>query len=196
LAGLFLLGDGNTLVYLESGVSYKIDLKGDFEHRPDRVTAADFESYRITLADFLTKLGFTVPAAGYVYHWEERNGLGSHTVRDGDSLASIAYHDVHHPIAVTDVPLESVVASTSADAHHVAVDNFSFSPSAAIVAPGATVTWTNHDDVPHNIVSTEKKFASPVLDTDQQFSHRFDASGAYPYFCSVHPQMTGQIVVA
>jgi plastocyanin len=50
--------------------------------------------------------------------------------------------------------------------------------------------------VPHNIVRTEKKFASPVLDTDQQFSHRFDAPGTYPYFCSLHPKMTGRIVVA
>jgi plastocyanin len=58
------------------------------------------------------------------------------------------------------------------------------------------VTWTNHDDVPHNIVSTEKKFTSPVLDTDQQFSHRFEAPGTYPYYCSLHPKMTGQIVVA
>jgi plastocyanin len=111
-------------------------------------------------------------------------------------LTSIVYHDVHHPIAITDVPLESDAASAGADAHQVAVDNFSFSPAAAIVPAGATVTWTNHDDVPHNIVSTEKRFASPVLDTDQQFSHRFEAPGAYPYFCSVHPRMTGQIVVA
>ena len=110
-------------------------------------------------------------------------------------LASIAYHDVHHPIAITDVPLENAVASAGA-ANQVAVDNFSFSPATAVVPAGATVTWTNRDDVPHNVVSTEKKFASPVLDTDQQFSHRFEAPGAYPYFCSVHPRMTGHIVVA
>src|SRR5579862_2295417 len=99
-------------------------------------------------------------------------------------LASIAYHDVHHPIAITDLPLESTVASAGAGAHQVAVDNFSFSPAAAIVPAGATVTWTNHDDVPHNIVSTKQTFTSPVLDTDQQFSHRFEAPGTYPYYCS------------
>jgi plastocyanin len=49
--------------------------------------------------------------------------------------------------------------------------------------------------VPHNIVSTGKKFASPVLDTDEQFSYRFDERGTYPYYCSLHPKMTGQIVV-
>jgi plastocyanin len=111
-------------------------------------------------------------------------------------LASIAYHDVHHPIAITDVPLENAVAVAGTDGRQVVVDNFSFSPAAATVAAGATVTWTNRDDVPHQIVSTEKKFASPVLDTDQQFSHRFEGPGTYPYYCSLHPRMTGQIVVA
>ena len=57
---------------------------------------------------------------------------------------------------------------------------------------GTTITWTNRDDVPHNIVSTEQKFKSPVLDTDEQFSHRFDAPGTYEYFCSIHPKMTGR----
>jgi 3',5'-cyclic-AMP phosphodiesterase len=111
-------------------------------------------------------------------------------------LASIAYHDVHHPIAITDVPLENAVASAGADGHQVVADNFSFSPAAATVPVGATVTWTNRDDVPHNIVSSEKKFVSPVLDTDQQFSHRFEVSGTYPYYCSIHPKMAGRIVVA
>ena len=94
------------------------------------------------------------------------------------------------------MPLESATVSTGADGREVVVDNFSFSPAAATVPPGATVTWTNHDDVPHNIVSTEKKFASAVLDTDQQFSYRFDAPGTFPYYCSLHPKMTGRIVVA
>jgi plastocyanin len=111
-------------------------------------------------------------------------------------LASIAYHDVHHPIAITDLPLENAAASAAADGPQVVLDNFSFSPAAAKVPAGATVTWTNRDDVPHNIVSTEKKFASRVLDTDQQFSHRFEAPGTYSYYCSLHPKMTGQIVVA
>jgi 3',5'-cyclic-AMP phosphodiesterase len=111
-------------------------------------------------------------------------------------LASVAYRDVHHPIAITDMPLENATASAGAEGRQVTLDNFNFSPAATTVAPGTTVTWTNRDDVPHNIASTEKKFASPVLDTDQRFSYRFDAPGTYPYYCSLHPKMTGQIVVA
>jgi len=91
------------------------------------------------------------------------------------------------------VPLETEMQT--ADAHEVVMDNFSFTPGSASVPVGTTVMWTNHDDMPHNVVSTEQKFKSPVLDTDEQFSHRFDTPGAYKYFCSIHPKMTGRIVV-
>jgi len=108
-------------------------------------------------------------------------------------LSRMSFHGVDHPIAITDVPLEA--EATTAPTHDVAVDNFSFSPGTASVAAGTTVTWTNKDDVPHNIVSTERKFKSPVLDTDERFFYRFDTPGTYKYFCSLHPRMTGQIVV-
>jgi 3',5'-cyclic-AMP phosphodiesterase len=108
-------------------------------------------------------------------------------------LSRISFHDVNHPIAITDLPLEA--AMTNADARDVVVDNFSFTPATTSVPVGSTITWTNRDDVPHNVVSTEQKFKSPVLDTDEQFSHRFDAPGSYKYFCSIHPKMIGRIVV-
>lgn len=111
-------------------------------------------------------------------------------------LSRLSFHDVNHPIAITDVSLEEDMKTASAGAKQVVVDNFSFAPAMAAVAVGSTVTWTNRDDVPHNIVSTDQKFKSPVLDTDEQFSHTFNAPGTYKYFCSIHPKMTGQVVVA
>ena len=108
-------------------------------------------------------------------------------------LSRMTFQSVNHPIAITDVPLEA--DTQTADAHDVGVDNFSFAPTTVSVPVGTTITWTNHDDVPHQVVSTEQKFKSPVLDTDGQFAYRFDAPGAYKYFCSLHPRMTGQIVV-
>jgi 3',5'-cyclic-AMP phosphodiesterase len=111
-------------------------------------------------------------------------------------LARMSFHEVDHPIAITDVPLEEDMKTAAAGSKQVVVDNFSFAPAMTAVAAGATVTWTNRDDVPHNIVSTNQKFKSPVLDTDEQFSHTFDAPGTYKYFCSIHPKMTGQVVVA
>ena len=77
----------------------------------------------------------------------------------------------------------------------VAIDNFKFAAQTITVPVGATVTWTNRDDVPHNVVSTVDAFKSPVLDTDQKFSHTFETPGTFKYYCSLHPRMTGQIVV-
>lgn len=77
----------------------------------------------------------------------------------------------------------------------VKIDNFSFGPAAITVSVGTTVTWTNRDDIPHTVVSTEKVFKSRVLDTDEKFSYTFTKTGEYPYFCSIHPKMTGKVIV-
>jgi len=62
---------------------------------------------------------------------------------------------------------------------------------------GTSVTWTNRDDIPHTVVSTDdpKTFKSKVLDTDEKFSFTFSKAGTYPYFCSIHPKMTGKVIV-
>jgi amicyanin len=79
----------------------------------------------------------------------------------------------------------------------VKIDNFSFGPGTITVAVGTTVTWTNRDDIPHTVVSTDdpKAFKSKVMDTDEKFSYTFAKPGTYSYFCSVHPKMTGKVVV-
>ncbi len=77
----------------------------------------------------------------------------------------------------------------------VKIDNFMFGPAAITVAVGTTVTWINRDDIPHTVVSTDKVFKSKVLDTDEKFSYTFTKAGDYPYFCSIHPKMTGKVVV-
>ena len=77
----------------------------------------------------------------------------------------------------------------------VKIDNFSFGPQTLTVPVGTTVTWTNRDDIPHTIVSTDGVFKSKVRDTDETFSYTFTKAGTYTYFCSVHPKMTGKIIV-
>ncbi len=77
----------------------------------------------------------------------------------------------------------------------VKIDNFSFGPQAPTVAAGTTVTWTNRDDIPHTVVSVDGVFKSKVLDTDEKFSYTFATAGTFSYFCSIHPKMTGKIVV-
>ena len=90
-----------------------------------------------------------------------------------------------------------VAASDQPSAANVAVkiDNFVFGPQAITVPVGTTVTWTNSDGIPHTAVSTDGVFKSKVMDTDEKFSYRFTKAGTYSYYCSVHPKMTGQVVV-
>jgi plastocyanin len=83
----------------------------------------------------------------------------------------------------------------SAASADVKIDNFSFGPQTITVGVGTTVTWTNRDDIPHTVVSTDGVFKSKVRDTDEKFSYTFTKAGTYPYFCSVHPKMTGTVVV-
>ncbi len=77
----------------------------------------------------------------------------------------------------------------------VKIDNFSFGPGTLTVAVGTTVTWINRDDIPHTIVSSDAVFKSKVLDTDEKFSYTFTKAGTFPYSCSIHPKMTGKVVV-
>ena len=86
-------------------------------------------------------------------------------------------------------------AQSTPAASEVKIDNFSFGPDTLTVPVGTTVTWTNRDDIPHTVVSTEGVFKSKVRDTDEKFSYTFATAGTYPYYCSVHPKMTGKIVV-
>jgi plastocyanin len=80
-------------------------------------------------------------------------------------------------------------------AAEVQIDNFVFGPPTITASTGTTVTWTNHDDIPHTVVSTDGVFKSKVRDTDEKFSFTFDKPGTYSYYCSVHPKMTGKVVV-
>jgi plastocyanin len=83
------------------------------------------------------------------------------------------------------------------DANAVTIDNFAFGPAAITVAAGTKVTWTNRDDEPHTVASADdpKVFKSGPLDTGDSFSFTFDRPGTYRYFCSIHPHMTGTVVV-
>ena len=77
----------------------------------------------------------------------------------------------------------------------VTIDNFTFKAQVVTVRPGATVTWTNGDDIPHTVVSKDGVFKSKVLDNGDRFSFTFAKPGQFGYFCSLHPHMTGTIIV-
>jgi len=92
-------------------------------------------------------------------------------------------------------PVSATVPQAPASTAEVKIDNFSFGPQTLTVAVGTTVTWINRDDIPHTVVSNNGVFKSKVLDTDDKFSYTFSKAGDYQYFCSIHPKMTGKVVV-
>ncbi|MGA3066005.1 MAG: cupredoxin family copper-binding protein [Tepidisphaeraceae bacterium] len=79
----------------------------------------------------------------------------------------------------------------------VQIENFSFMPRELTVPAGTTVTWVNKDDVPHTAtaVGDTPLFDSNALDTDDTYSFTFKQPGTFPYYCKVHPHMTGKIIV-
>jgi plastocyanin len=77
----------------------------------------------------------------------------------------------------------------------VSIKMFAFAPQVLTVTPGTTVTWTNADEDPHTISANDKSFHSAALDTDDKYSFTFTRPGEYAYFCSLHPHMTGKIIV-
>jgi plastocyanin len=76
----------------------------------------------------------------------------------------------------------------------VNIDNFTFTPKELTVKAGAIV-FRNRDDIPHSVVGAKGAFHSKALDTDDSFSFIFAKPGTYEYFCGMHPQMQGRIVV-
>src|SRR5262249_50251644 len=95
------------------------------------------------------------------------------------------------------LPGETVQAKGSNDsgATQVKIDNFAFTPAVITVKVGAQVTWINQDDIPHTVDSSEGKFKSSALDTDDKFQFRFTEPGEYPFYCRMHPKMTGKVIV-
>ena len=88
---------------------------------------------------------------------------------------------------------------------HVQIMGNCYSPAVLYVQPGESVTWVNQDDYGHNVVTLDGE----LLGDQEQFfqggqsgllkgdllTYTFDALGAFPYYCSIHPSMLGVVVV-
>ena len=102
-------------------------------------------------------------------------------------------------VGVSTLPAIAAAAAPTAAAPIAAatvrIDNFVFGPAVVTVKAGSTVTWVNNDDTAHTVVAVGGAFHSAALDTGDRFSFAFAKPGEYPYFCSLHPHMTGKVVV-
>ncbi|MDX3189588.1 cupredoxin family copper-binding protein [Streptomyces sp. MN03-5084-2B] len=79
----------------------------------------------------------------------------------------------------------------------VMMQGYAFSPAALTVRVGDTVTWMQHDEAPHDVVTTSAPvaFRSPQLSAGQSWSYTFRQPGTYQYYCSVHPDMRASVTV-
>jgi plastocyanin len=122
------------------------------------------------------------------------------TLRSMLGISSVSQHMRKGPLAIADDTLAKAMPTSnaaSAAAPKVSIGNFTFKPQTLQVAAGTTVSWVNEDDVPHTIVGSDpgSPLKSGALDTDASYSAVLDKPGTYPYFCSLHPHMTGTVVV-
>ncbi|HEV8490094.1 MAG TPA: cupredoxin family copper-binding protein [Candidatus Limnocylindrales bacterium] len=85
-------------------------------------------------------------------------------------------------------------AVLAADAS-VSIVNFAFDPATVTVDVGDSVTWTNNDSVGHTATADGGSFDTGSIGGGQSDSVTFTAAGSFPYHCTIHPQMTGTVVV-
>jgi plastocyanin len=112
----------------------------------------------------------------------------------GIAIFALAFFSVQ--LAGSSLPLHSAAAAeVQPSATAITIDDFSYALVQLETAPGTPVTWIQKDDAPHTVVSVEHKFKSRALDADESFSFTFQDPGTKEYFCSVHPRMTGKILV-
>src|ERR1700684_2381187 len=119
----------------------------------------------------------------------------SKTSRRIDWIFCLASWTLTALISFQAVPPGVAAAPAAAGKAEVRIDNFSFSPVALTVKAGAQITWTNGDDIPHTVVSNGPTFKSKVLGTGEKFTFTASKPGTYSYSCSIHPNMTGKVVV-
>ena len=128
----------------------------------------------------------------YIQH-HKHLAIVDHTLSGGDPAPVMAQGEA---AARASAAAAAPAISQSATTNQITIDNFAFNPKVLKAGVGQSVTWANHDDTAHRIASANNKFpASSVLDTKGTYSAKFSEPGEYPYFCSIHPTMTGRIVI-
>lgn len=96
------------------------------------------------------------------------------------------------PPAPTSLP----PAPASAPPGAARILDFAFTPSFIRVAPGSRVTWVNEGVAPHTVTSPDGAFDSGIISAGGSYARTFDTPGTFPYLCSLHPDMTGTLIVA
>lgn len=92
-------------------------------------------------------------------------------------------------------PWTALAASAETKATKVSIANFQFAPTEVTIAAGESVTWVNDDGAPHGLEYHDGSAGKDLLLPGASYNRRFDQPGTYDYNCSVHPYMTGRVIV-
>jgi plastocyanin len=142
----------------------------------------------------LAWLDFTLAGAMLVLVVGAAHGA-SHSTLPRGSISSTAVVPTPIQLGMVMPPAPAAGTASETSGNQVTIENFSFGPATLTVSAGATVTWTNSDSVTHTVTAADARFDSSNLRPGDQFSYTFSAPGTYSYHCSIHPFMTGQVVV-
>ena len=140
-------------------------------------------------------------AVGKQPHWQASNdGKKVYVTNEGSNDVTVVdlVTGQTTTIPVGSAPRKVVVqpaALTSAGGAKVSIADFAFAPATLAVAAGETVTWVNNDGAPHGLAFKDGAQGVNPLLPGASFSRSFDKPGTYDYTCSVHPYMSGRVVV-
>jgi YVTN family beta-propeller protein len=142
-------------------------------------------------------------AVGKQPHWATASADGKMAYVTNEGSNDISIVDLAtgktKTVAVGNAPRKVVAEQSSVtNAKHgrkVSINNFLFTPAEIRIAAGDTVTWTNDDGAPHGLEYQDGAQGTNPLLPGASFSRRFDRPGTYDYNCSVHPYMTGRVIV-
>lgn len=137
------------------------------------------------------------------------NGLSVGNLNGEPFLISYTLNAVTHiPEVVNDVA-SAVTNETVVEGTRVSIvpgsaflNDTAYDPNPVTVSVGDNVTWVNDDPDPHTVTSGSigapdagEEFDSGYMGPHRSFTHRFDAAGEFDYFCLIHPNMVGTVVV-
>jgi YVTN family beta-propeller protein len=158
----------------------------------------------IVLFDPKTNTALRTVAVGKQPHWMTVTSDGKKAYVTNEGADSVSVLDLGtgqtSTIAVGGAPRKVVVQPSAAVAPakreaKISISNFTFVPAQITIAPGDTVLWSNDDGAPHGLEYRDGAEGTDLLLPGKSFSRRFDKPGSYDYNCSVHPYMTGRVIV-
>jgi len=79
--------------------------------------------------------------------------------------------------------------------NEVFIQGLAFNPSTITITANTTITWTNKDGIAHTVTSNTGLFDSESISSNGTYSHLFATAGSFPYHCTIHPTMTGTVIV-